>query len=1205
MTADSEPTLTLGLEAFSWPDLHDPDGLARLTAAFEAHVEALDPDALATLRQHRADPDAVPAAERSASIVALAPHLGAFVARLFAVEAEVEAARQAALAEHPVFHFRKRFVKPRLLKPKERPPLEDATRQLAAAAWAAAAARDPDEERFVAVATLRLLDLLEVARKVARSGGASWTEAQRSDLAGLRAQLTLPDTGEADEDEAWLTRVVDAIEATLAARRDDAADPASGWVSLRPVHPQRFDRLVPLRRRDGAEAVDDQVGDVAPRERVEPFALTDDRGSRREVAAHVHDCLYCHTRGKDACSVGLRDKQGELKQNPLGVTLSGCPLDEKIGEAQALHRDGEILGALAAVTIDNPLCPGTGHRICNDCMKSCVFQTQEPVDVPRVETGILDDVLRLPWGFEIWSLLSRWSPLDLRRPSPRPYHGKKALVVGLGPAGYTLAHYLLNEGFAVVAIDGLKIEPLPAALVGKPGEPPCPIHDARSLVEPLERRRVLGFGGVSEYGITVRWDKSFLTMLYLNLARRPGFRAFGGVRFGGTIDLNDAWARGFDHVAIAAGAGRPNLVRMKDGHSDGLARGVRQASDFLMALQLSGAFRREALANLQLRLPAIVIGSGLTAIDTATEALAYYVVQAEKTLARYESLVAEHGEDAVRAPFDEEERIILDEALAHGRALREERERAAYERREPRLQELVDGWGGVRIAYRRRLVDSPAYRLNHEEVTKSLEEGVRYLELLSPVEVHVDRFGAVEAVTFERQEQGEGRALLPTGERVRLPARSVFVAAGTQPNVTYERERPGSFALDARGYFQTHAAARDGDAVRLTEGPGFFASALGPAGQTVSFYGDNHPTYAGSVVKAMASAKHGHRAVVDLFGAALDARGDVEARDRFLADLADDLEARVHAVRRLAPEIVEVVVRAPAAARGFEPGQFYRFQTYEAHAPERSGSRLTTEGIALTGAWTDPERGLLSMIVLEMGVSSRLCAHLTEGEPVVVMGPTGRPSEIAGGEDVLLVGGGLGNAVLFSIAKAFRAAGSRVLYFAGYRRGDGLFKREEIEGACDQVIWATDAGVEIAPSRPQDAHFRGNIVEAMLAYARGELGEIRVPLSGIDRVLAIGSDGMMNAVAKARHGVLAEHLPAGHRAIGSINSPMQCMMKEICAQCLQRHVDPETGEETLVYSCFDQDQVLDRVDFGHLRQRLRQSSMQEKLSDQWLAHLLS
>ena len=58
-----------------------------------------------------------------------------------------------------------------------------------------------------------------------------------------------------------------------------------------------------------------------------------------------------------------------------------------------LRKDGDAIGALALVIIDNPMCPGTGHRICNDCMKACIFQKQEPVNIPQIETGVLTDVL--------------------------------------------------------------------------------------------------------------------------------------------------------------------------------------------------------------------------------------------------------------------------------------------------------------------------------------------------------------------------------------------------------------------------------------------------------------------------------------------------------------------------------------------------------------------------------------------------------------------------------------------------------------------------------------------------------------------------------------------------------------------------------------------------------------------------------------------
>jgi len=97
---------------------------------------------------------------------------------------------------------------------------------------------------------------------------------------------------------------------------------------------------------------------------------------------------------------------------------------------------------------------------------------------------------------------------------------------------------------------------------------------------------------------------------------------------------------------------------------------------------------------------------------------------------------------------------------------------------------------------------------------------------------------------------------------------------------------------------------------------------------------------------------------------------------------------------------------------------------------------------------------------------------------------------------------------------------------------------------------------------------------------------------------------MMAGVAKARHDVLKKHLKDAHLAIGSINSPMQCMMKEICAQCLQPWVDPKTGETSYVFSCFNQDQPLDSVDFKSLNERLKQNSLAEKLTARWLRHCL-
>ena len=836
-------------------------------------------------------------------------------------------------------------------------------------------------------------------------------------------------------------------------------------------------------------------------------------------------------------------------------------------------------------------------------MKSCIYQKTDPVDIPQAETRILKDVLALPWGFEIYSLLTRWNPLNLRRPRPRAATGRRALVVGMGPAGFTLAHHLLNDGHAVVGIDGLKIEPLPSSLSGvrADGErvPFEPIFDAAILNEPLDDRVMAGFGGVAEYGITVRWDKNFLKIIRLLLQRRGCFGLFGGVRFGGTLDTDGAFALGFDHVAVAAGAGRPTVLELPNG----LATGVRTASDFLMALQLTGAAKTNSVANMQVRLPVVVVGGGLTAIDTATESLAYYPVQVEKFLQRYEALVAEKGAEAIESAWTPPERRIAQEFLEHARAIRAEREAARTGGREPRIVELLQQWGGVTIAYRRRLIDSPSYTLNHEEVEKALEEGIRFAEGLTPVAVEVDSYGHACALEVS-QHHNDGDGVWHEFGRARLPARTILVAAGTQPNTVLAREEAQHFELDGK-YFRL--LDEDGQPVTPVKG---LAKPSKPAvltelradGRAMSFFGDLHPSFHGNVVKAMASATQGYPIVSRLLDKIAPASDATDSA--FLAHLDDELRATLVRVERLTPTIVEVVVRAPAAARRFRPGQFYRLQNFESLARAVDGTRLAMEGLALTGAWVDRKQGLVSTIVLEMGGSSDLCTLLEPGDPVVLMGPTGTPTEIDAGQTVVLAGGGLGNAVLFSIGEAFRRAGSKVLYFAGYKKRIDRYKVAEIEAAADVVVWCCDEAPGFAPTRPQDRAFVGNIVEAMIAYASGALGEEVIPFAACDRIIAIGSDRMMAAVGAARHTVLAPYLKPGHRAIASINSPMQCMMKEICAQCLQPHRDPESGKITYVFSCFNQDQPIDRVDFGGLAARLAQNTVQEKLTAKWIGRCL-
>jgi NADPH-dependent glutamate synthase beta subunit-like oxidoreductase/NAD(P)H-flavin reductase len=1179
----------LGIEGFTYSDLYKPERLRALTEKFYDEVKESDSDLHERLTAYIAARGAgYEQKVESAIIVESAPHLSKFLARMFFVEEEREKQIASVKEQDPIWVF-KFFINRRAIKkfPAEQAAelnakeLNDALNKLRRAKFPETFS--VDDELGVAQMAARLLE----------------DEKQKDDEAIEHLNLL----------ERW---------AAAHFFQDEARKRVRHWVSFKQAHAMDFQNLVQIER-PNKDMPEMMIGLDKNLRKRDGFKLTDKRYSKRENLYEIDYCIYCHERSKDSCSKGFWEKDGSARRNPLGIKLEGCPLEEKISEMHVLQKNGDAIGALAIIVIDNPMAPGTGHRICNDCMKACIFQKQDPVNIPQAETGILTDVLELPYGFEIYALLTRWNPLNAKRPYALPYNGKNVLVVGLGPAGYTLAHFLLNEGFGVVGIDGLKIEPLDKTLTGDGGRfTPKPIKEINEIESELDERILSGFGGVSEYGITVRWDKNFLTIINYTLARRDHFRFYGGTRFGGTLTIEDAWELGFDHIAIATGAGKPTIVNMKNN----LIRGIRKASDFLMALQLTGAFKRDALANLQVRLPAVVIGGGLTAIDTATEMFAYYPMQVEKMFERHEKLVAEFGEEKVLGMFNDEEKEAYKEFLSHAKAIRAERERAREAGEEPDFVKLVRSWGGVSIIYRKRLQDSPSYRLNHEEVIKSLEEGITFIENMSPQEAVPDEFGAVKELIFERQFLNEENKWRGTGEFFTFPARTVCVAAGTSPNIIYEKEKPGTFKLDEWNYFfQAHKIVKDVSTacaygrvtfnlVPASKGECAFFTSYEKDGRFITFYGDNHPIYAGNVVKAMASARFGYEQIVSLFEDELsnlktEEQPQREAAFNSLIEYLDDaLTPRVVRVDRLTPTIVDVIVRAPMQAKKFHPGQFYRLQNYETTAEKICDTKLTMEGIALTGAWTDAEKGLLSLIVLEMGTSSRLCATLKEGEQVVVMGPTGAPTEIPKDETVLLLGGGLGNAVLFSIAKALRENGNKVLYFAGYKNGADLFKREEIEAATDQVIWSTDTGVFIEPRRPQDAHYRGNIVQAMLAYINGELDSQMFDFSNVNRIIAIGSDRMMAAVKEARHGVLAPYLQPNHIGIGSINSPMQCMMKEVCAQCLQKHIDPQTGKEFFVFSCFNQDQLLDEVDFKNLNDRLRANSIQEKISNLWLDKLL-
>lgn len=1151
----------------TFDDLYDRQGLHKLDESFLTFLQECNPELFSRYHCRRflreaslTITDQNKAKEDSDLIVELAPYVEDFLGVLFDIKKEILDLQQSHKIFAPLLYVKRQFVQRHALR------------------------------------TYKLQDVHDLEADSTRSL--------------LQTKMGTPFTplAFAQHIQSWMGQT-DAYQEIL-----DLAAKYAAWAVLTPEgqvfhkhdilfhipHKLDFLNLVEIERT--GQSIQGLSKNQRPRE---GFSLTDTGFTLEQAIDEANYCIWCHHQGKDSCSKGLKPvvkasptdiSPDRFQKNTFGLALTGCPLDEKISEMNEVKAQGYTLGALAIITIDNPMAAATGHRICNDCMKSCIFQKQDPVDIPGVESQALRDVLSLPWGFEVYSLLTRWNPLAFDRFLPLPDSGYKILVVGMGPAGFTLAHHLMNDGHTVVGIDGLKIEPLPESTSGVDPHgnrhPFMPIRDIESLRESLDKRINGGFGGVAEYGITVRWDKNFLKMIRLLLERRSQFTLIGGVRFGGTLTIEQAMDRGFDHIALCMGAGSPTLIPLKNG----LARGVRQASDFLMALQLTGAAKIDSLANLQIHLPVLVVGGGLTAIDTATEVMAYYPVQVEKFYHRYEELKSHLGEGELRKQWSAQELIGVDEFLHHGKAIVQERDQAIREGRTPNFQNFVQSWGGVSIVYRRDLTQAPSYTLNHEEVSKALEEGICIIDHRIPLGVEVDEFGqacGLEVKTSVGDEQSKEI----------LPARTILIAAGTKPNTNLSYDEP-SLVISGRTF---QALDEDGqpvapECVAKPEKPHVLMS-LDKRGKGISFFGDMHPSFAGNVVKAMGSAKQGYPVISRILKKSQPSGIETIS---FRNQLNHDLRATIIGVNRLTSTIVEVVVKAPLAARNFRPGQFYRLQNFESFAPIVKGTRLAMEGIALTGASVDLEAGTLSTIVLEMGGSSNLCALLKSGEPAVLMGPTGSPTEIPKGETVLLVGGGLGNAVLFSIGQAMGQRGCKMIYFAGYKRIQDRYKVKEIEAAADQIIWCCDEDPGFEPSRPQDLSYVGNIVEAMVAYSRGFLEGLDGAdgLENVDRLIAIGSDRMMAAVAAARHGILSPYLKKTHIALGSINSPMQCMMKEICAQCLQRQVDPITGEERIVYSCANQDQPLDWVDFNSLNQRLQQNSIQEKMTASWLKYCL-
>jgi NADPH-dependent glutamate synthase beta subunit-like oxidoreductase/NAD(P)H-flavin reductase len=1129
--ASSTLNLSFGL---SFSDLYTDQGLTRIHHHFCQFLKDCQPDLANGYLESLARPSSLVSSEESVFLLELAPYVEAFLQKLFQISQEVALLEKSYQKYSSIFHCKRFFVQ-----------------RLVSKAFSPETAQSFQGECLLEELNCYINESFSGDELLFASYVNQWMEDPNA-TAALEIAIKYA---------AWALYSI-----------EGRKKHKSGTL----FHlPRKLDFSQLLHAQISQESLQAYESDLTPRK---GFDLTDTGISLQEAVDQAHYCLWCHQQGKDTCRKGFEDPTQGFKRNPLNVPLTGCPLDQKISEMNLLASQGLPIGALAMAIVDNPMLAATGHRICNDCMKACIFQKQDPVQIPSLETRLLQDVLHLPSGFEIYSLLTRWNPLNIKQPLPSSPTNHKVLIVGMGPSGFTLSHYLLNAGHTVVGIDGLKIEPLPTALVEKDetGNPLFqPIHSIEALYENLGERQMSGFGGVAEYGITVRWDKNFLKIIRLLLERRAYFSLYGGIRMGGTLTFEQAFDLGFDHIALCVGAGKPNLLPLKNG----LAPGVRQAVDFLMALQLTGAAKHDSLANLTLRLPIVVVGGGLTAIDTATEALAYYPLQVEKFLTRYTLLKEVYGKKAVEKFWTPQDHEIAHEFLSHGEALRQ----AATP---VEKLKLLQKWGGVTVLYRQDIRQAPSYRINDDEIQKAIEQGVYIQENVSPHEVMVDPYGYASGLLCDHKE---------TGEQTHFPAKTILMAIGTNPNTALAREYPDFLKTDNEFLKAFNAEGNSTTPSPLPKPPSpSILTAFYKEGKGVSFFGDLHPSYTGSVVKAMASAKYG----APLVSQFLQKSKPSSPTNQFLRTLKNQFLAHIMSVARVGECLLKIRIKAPLAAKNFKPGHFYRLQNYEAFALYVNNTILATEGIALRAM--EQEEDVLSFMVSESGGSTRLCSLFKKDDPVILMGPTGSSSSLPFQKKVLLLGSE-NDFNFIAIAKALKANQNHVLALIE-NTSDSTFLIQPLRFYVDNLVICGKPS-PLEPSASPLVYFEGTVFDALQAYHQGTLIH-DFALYDINLVMVGGNPSFAKKMAEVYKTSFQKSMNPDSKAVSMVNAPMQCMMKEICGQCLQILHDPILNISSFVFACAESEQNLETIDFDFLQKRLSQNSLQEKLTDLWVKHCL-
>ena len=249
--------------------------------------------------------------------------------------------------------------------------------------------------------------------------------------------------------------------------------------------------------------------------------------------------------------------------------------------------------------------------------------------------------------------------------------------------------------------------------------------------------------------------------------------------------------------------------------------------------------------------------------------------------------------------------------------------------------------------------------------------------------------------------------------------------------------------------------------------------------------------------------------------------------------------------KELNPSVTYMEIEAPFVARKAKAGQFIIFRIDE-----------RGERVPLTIAGYDREKGTVSIIFQKVGLSTNMLAAMNEGDYIQdFVGPLGKPTEVEGMKRVCVVGGGVGCAIAYPSAKAFKEAGVEVDVIVGFRNKDIVILEDEFKAASDNLYLMTDDG----------------------SYGEKGFGTVKLQAlleSGIqyDEVLAIGPVPMMKFVCKTTE-------PYGIHTSVSLN-PIMIDGTGMCGGCRVT-----VGGETK-FACVDGPEFDGhKVDFAELMSR--------------------